>query len=251
MRCFVPLLVSLIVVATVRAQDDVLAVERRTDKRGHAICVQQLHKVRVSLVAEELTPKELCRYLSTATGNELSFHCSTADSEAAPALSCNLRGTTLWSLMSIAQIETGLRFVYRFGVVFLVQPDAIKPLTELKIYDLRAATAPLTSFPGPDLGLGLSRGERPLFPEPVVTDQTISGFTADGVEQLLRESIRPDSWDLDGVTLSNNNGLFLIRQTPQAHDEIELLLVKLGVKSPSRAFVRRHLRRVPSRRVRR
>lgn len=242
MRLPALLLVSLSMVPVVPAQDDVLAVERRADTRSHTVVVKRLHQMKVTLAVEDLTPKDLCRYLSVATGNELSFHCTKADSEAAPAVSMNLRGTSLWSLMSIAQIETGLRFVYRFGVVFLVPPDAIKPLTKLVIYDLRAATSRLTNFPGPDLGLGLSRDERPLFPEPEVSETTISGFTAEGVEALLRESVRPKSWDLDGVTLSNHNGLFLIRQTPQAHDEIEWLMVKAGLKSPSRRLLRQLLR---------
>lgn len=224
------------------AQDDVLAIERHTDLRGHRVAVQRLHEMRVTLAAEAVTAKVLCRYLTTATGNELGFHCSKADSEAAPVLNLNLRGTSLWSMMSIAQIETGLRFVYRSGLVFLVKPDEIKPLTNLVVYDLRAECAPLMNFPGPDLGLGLSRDERPLFPEPTESGTTISGFTPDGIEALLRETVRPETWDLDGIKLINQNGMFLIRQTPQGHDEIEFTLVKLGLMSPSRRLLRRLLR---------
>jgi len=235
-------LVSLFVAPMAAAQDDVLAIERQKDTRGHRAAVQFLHKQRVTLAVEDLQPKELCRYLTTATGMKLDFHCAAADSDAAKAIDLNLRGTSLWSLMSIAQIETGLRFVYRHGVVFFVKPTDIKPLTRLAIYDLRAECAPLTNFPGPELGLGLSRDERPLFPEPVESGTTISGFTADGVETLLRETVRPESWDLDGVKLINQNGLFLIRHTPQGHQDIEYTLVKLGLKAPSRRMVRRLLR---------
>lgn len=242
MRCSALLTVSLFVAPMALAQDDVLAIERRQDVRGHRVAVKRLHEMRVTLAVADLTPKDLCRYLTMATGNELGFNCSKADSEAAATMNLNLRGTSLWSMMSIAQIETGLRFVYRFGVVFLVKPDAIKPLTDLVVYDLRAECAPLMNFPGPDLGLGLSRDDRPLFREPVESGTTISGFTPDGIESLLRETVRPESWGLDGIKLINQNGMFLIRQTPQAHDEIEFTLVKLGLKSPSRHLLRRLLR---------
>lgn len=242
MRLPALLVVSLFVVATVAAQDDVLAIERQNDMRGHRAAVQLLHEQRVTFAAEGLQPKDLCRYLTAATGAKLDFQCATAVSDAAPALDLNLRGTSLWSLMSIVQIETGLRFVYRFGLVWLVAADAVKPLTHLVVYDLRAECTPLRNFPGPDLGLGLSRGDRPLFPEPTESGTTVSGFTADGIETLLLETVRPESWALDGVKLSNHNGLFLIRQTPQGHDEIELTLVKLGLMSPGRRLARRMLR---------
>lgn len=242
MRLLAFVAVSLFVAPMTVAQDDVLAIERQKDTRGHRAAVGFLHQQRVTLAVEDLKPKALCRYLTTATGMKLDFHCATRDSDAAPAINFNLRGTSLWSLMSIAQIETGLRFVYRFGVVFLVKPTDIKPLTRLAIYDLRAECAPLTNFPGPELGLGLARDERPLFPEPTESGTTISGFTADGIEAMLRETVRPDSWDLESVTLSNQNGLFLIRQTPQGHRDIAATMVKMGLMSPSRRMLRRLFR---------
>ncbi|MCK5942817.1 MAG: hypothetical protein KAI24_12650 [Planctomycetes bacterium] len=230
---------SLFAVLPASAQDDVLAVERRSDLRGHARLVRALHERRVSLTATEMSARELCRFLTASVGEATTFHCRSSHADAAPKLDLELRATPLWSLMSIAQMETRLRFVYRFGVVFLVPADDIRPWTHLEIYDLRGMVATLRQFPGPELGLGIDRSERPLFPEPIETEQTVSGFTADGIEQLLRESVRPESWERDGVKLINQGGLFLIRQSPQVHDEIELLLARVGLMAPSRRLLRR------------
>lgn len=239
MRIVALLLASWFVVAHAMGQDDVLAVERRSDLRGHAELVKALHKHRVSLAASDLGARELCRFLTASLGGITTFHCRGSHDDAAPNLDLELRSVSLWSLMSIAQIETGLRFVYRFGVVFLVPADDVRPWTHLEIYDLRGMVARLRHFPGPELGLGIDRSERPLFPDPVETEQTVSGFTADGIEELLRTSVRPESWERKGARLVNQNGLFLIRQTPQVHDEIEILLARAGLKAPSARLLRR------------
>jgi hypothetical protein len=220
--------------AAVPAQDDVLTVERQDDLRAHAAAVRLLKKTRIPLVAEELSAKQLCRVLTAATGDKLTFVCSNKVADAAPTLSVSLTSASLWSILSIAQVETGLHFVFRHGVVFVVPADEVKPLTYLRMYDLRGHFMPLKSFPGPELTLSLSGDERPLFPEEVVTDQTVSGFTAEGVEALLVENVQPDSWAREGVSMTNLDGLFLIRQTPRVHREIETMLVRVGLVAPVR-----------------
>jgi hypothetical protein len=212
----------------------VLSVERPDDLRAHAAAVRLLKKTRMPLVAEEMTAKQLCRRLTAATGDELMFVCSSKVADAAPKLTVSLTSASLWSILAIAQVETGLRFVFRYGVVFVVPADGVVPLASLRMYDLRGHFMPLRSFPGPELTLSLSGDERPLFPDEIVTDQTISGFTAAGIEALLVENVRPESWARQGVSITNLDGLFLIRQSPQVHREIEAMLVRIGLVAPPR-----------------
>ena len=246
MRTVAALLLSLIVLPCARSQDDVLAVERRSDLRAHAAAAQLLRATRMPLVVADLPVKELCKLLTAATGERVVFQCSTKVSDAAPKLTLDLRAASLWSILSIAQVETGLRFVYRFGAVFVVPADEVVPLVYLRLYDLRAQFMPLRSFPGPELGLRGPGDDRPLFPAEVETGETVSGFTAEAVEALVRAHVRPESWDTNGVSITANHGLLLIRQTPQAHREIDALLVELGLVAPPAA-----LRAVPSHRVER
>jgi len=241
MRTFVLLTFLAAIAAALPAQDDVLAVERKDDLAGRARAVELLKQTKMPLRVPEISMKQLCKLLSTASNDQLTFACSTRDSDDAPKMEFALRSASLWSIMAIAQQETGLRFVYRFGVVFVTKADRLKPLTYLRIYDLRAHLQPLRSFPGPDLRLRTADDDRPLFPEEVETGQTISGFTADGIEELVQSSVQPDSWSSDDVRLINQDGLFLIRQTPAAHAEIEKLLIQAGLWAPvtPRRVVRR------------
>ena len=224
---FLPLLA-----VTAVAQHDVLAVERRGDLRAHASAVKLLRKTRIALHAEDMTMKELCSLLSSATAHKLPFSCSKRESEAASHLELEVRSASIWSILSMTQMKTGMRFVVRSGIVFLTTADKIKPLTYLAIYDFRGACTKLRSFPGPDLRLRTASDDRPLFPEEVESESTVSGLTAEGIETLLQESVRPASWAIEGVSLTNQNGLFLIRQTPQVQREIRALFVRLGLVAP-------------------
>ena len=91
-----------------------------------------------------------------------------------------------------------------------------------------ALCAPLKNFPGPKLGLERG-GTEALFPPEEDSGTTVSGFTADFIERLIKEDVTPEAWGNDGISLTNQNGLFLVRQTPQGHREIARLLDQLGL----------------------
>jgi len=227
---------ALLSIVPLPAQDDVLAVERREDLRARDAAARLLQSTRLSVRFEGVQPKELCQQLARLSGDKLSFVCAVKGELAATSVDLQLRATTLWSTMAIVESTSALRFVWRSGVVFCVGKDDIKPLTYVEVYDLRAMVTPLHSFPGPRLGLRGPGDEGPLFPPEEESTTTISGFTAEGVEQLLKDFAAKDTWARDDVGIVDNKGLLLIRQTPQGHREVQRLLVQLGLWSPPRAI---------------
>lgn len=235
MRSLLPILPVLLGIsvggadAKARAQDEVLTVERREDVRAHATAVSLLKNLRATFAVADGTPREICRLLATAAGEKLSFSCSGKPAVADARLSLDLKHASVWAAMAAVQAQSELRFVFRHGVVFLVPKDEVKPLTYLAVYDLRPQTARLRNFPGPRLGLVGPGEEGVLFPPEEESDQTVSGFTAETIETLLREGVTPEQWDAGGVSLSNANGLFLIRHTLHGHREIRVLLDRLGL----------------------
>lgn len=227
------LLALLSPVAPVAAQStghDVLAVEARADLKGRNAAAALLRSIRVDFRGKELTPADVCRRLALATGDKLAFATAARGVAAAvPPFELELKNVTLWSVLAVVEQATGLQFVYRAGVVFLVAKDEVRPLTFLVLYDLRPQCAPLKSFPGPKLGLLGPEGSETTFPPEEDSGTTVSGFTAELIEQLLKENVTPDLWAGDTVSLVNQNGLFLVRHTPQGHAEIARLLDELGL----------------------
>ncbi|MGE3174565.1 MAG: hypothetical protein AB7O97_18180 [Planctomycetota bacterium] len=223
---------------------DVLAVERRQDLRGRDALARVLRAARSDWRFEDLAPRDVCRLFAARLGDKVNFmaprpRAAAGDGGAAtPTASLDLRAQSLWTAMAVVELQTGLQFVYRSGVVFLVPGDEVKPLHYVRVYDLRPQTTPLRNFPGPELRLPDGENSGVLWPEEEEPTTTVSGFTAEGIEGLLREHVRPESWD-NGASLTNNNGLFVVRQTPDGHRQVEALLIELGLWERPRVLVRR------------
>lgn len=224
------LAITIVAVTSLSAQDEALAVERREDVRDHRACLALLRSTHTDWRMRDITPKDFCRQLSAATGDKMTFSfAAKGEAAATPAFDLELRAATPLTAMAVVQQVTDLRFVWRSGVVFLVGKDEVRPLTYLQLYDLRGLCAPLKSFPGPKLGLLTGEGSDAVFPPEVDSGTTVSGFTAELIEKLIKENVTPEAWATDGVSLTNQNGLLLVRHTLQGHREIARLLDRLGL----------------------
>ena len=220
------------------AQDDVLAVERREDLRGRDAVVRLAKAARGDFLFEGATPRDLCRLFATRLGDKVNFCVGARPSELEGVTATfELRAGSMWSAMAIAEEVTGLRFVYRSGVVFLVPKDAIKPLTYVVIYDLRAQVARLRNFPGPDLRLPGTGEDAPLIPPDEESETTVSGFTAEGIEALLKENVTPELWGTDAASVTVSNGVFVVRHSVAGHAQVRELLVELALIAPPRRII--------------
>jgi hypothetical protein len=194
--------------------------------------------------------KELCRYLSTVAGDKVTFLFLDrgATMKVAP-IELELKAVNLLQVMSAVQMQTGLRFVYRDGVVFLTPKEQMTPAMSVRIYDLRGAVTPLHNFPGPRLGLRSPSEEAgPLYPPEEESGNTVCGFTAEQIEELIKKHVTPELWG-DKATLSNQKGMFIVRTTLAGHRAIAVLLDELGVMELPRTVSER-VRPVPPRRSR-
>src|SRR5712671_918170 len=224
----VALVVSMFSPAMLSAQDDVLAVEKREDLLGRDRLARVLLSQRTDLQAEAMTPKDMCKLLTTLAGGKATFlFAAKGEAAATPAFDLELKSASLLTAMAAVQLRTGLRFVYRDGMVFLVGKDELRPLTYVLIYDLRAAVVPLKNFPGPRLGL-----DHPKQSEGSGT------YTAESITTLIKENVTPELWAGDKVSLSDAHGLFVIRQTIDGHRRIRVLLDELGLMALPRVVVR-------------
>jgi len=224
-----PLPVLLFLACSLVAQDEVLVVEQARDVRARDQAARLLRSIRTELRFEGITPRELCRHFALATGDRINFLCAAKGELLTTPVDVQLGKVSLWGAMAAVQEASALRFVWRDGLVFVVGRDDVKPLAYLQIYDLRPMCAPLKNFPGPDLRLGGLGDERPLWPEEEDSGTTVSGFTAEGVEELIKQHVTPELWGTAAVSLTNNRGMLVVRHSVQGHREIQRLLRMLGL----------------------
>jgi hypothetical protein len=212
--------------------DSVLIVERTADRPGRERVVRALASRKIELRGEDLTAHEIARRFAIASGETVNFVViSKVEHEDLPTTSLDLPALPVLSAMGVVQRMTGLRFVYRSGLVQLKPADEVRELAVLRMYDVTAAVAPLRDRPGPKLSLATPGDEDP--PEPADTDKTLSGFTIERLLEMIQNNVAPDSWETPGVTLSTLGGVLLVRQSEQNHRKIALFLIKLGVLTPS------------------
>lgn len=222
---------SLIAAPQSSSPDDYLIVERRQDLAGRNRLARDLGQIRVKIRVEDLDPGGLCRFLASATGDKVNFIAANRGMDAgdlAP-ISLDIQSIALTNLMGVVQQVSDMRFVYRDGLVLLTHKDAVKPMLYVEMYDLRSATMPLRNSPGPRLVLRVP-GEDDLFrPPDEESTTTASGFTAEWLEDFLREHVTPDDWGENGVSLADANGVLVIRHTLQGHRKVRDTLRRLGV----------------------
>ena len=238
---FLALTASLSAAPQSPAPDEVLIVEKREDLSARNRLATSLSQIRVRILVENLDPRGLCRFLVSATEDKVNFIFVRRGLEAEDLepISLDIDSIALLNLMGVVQQVSDMRFVYRDGMVLLTHRDEVKPLLYMEMYDLRSATIPLRNSVGPKLGLRVP-GEVELFlPPEEDSTTTASGFTIDWLEDFLREHVTPDSWDVNGVSLTEANGVLMIRHSLQGQRKVREALMRLGVLPRPRLFIRR------------
>lgn len=227
--------------ASLTAQDrDLLVIERKADRTGRDLLLRKLAKVRVTLSFHEASAEDVAQYLTAAAGKGIAFIVSSKSvkSSELPKLTLTLKGISLTNAMAVISTQTGIRYVYRAGAVFMKPKDEVKEFSYLQLYDVRAATMKMPNFRAPKLGLNLGE-EGGNLEEPEESDTTTSGFDADKLIDLVRTMVLPESWDSEQASIAQMNGLLMVRQTESGHRKVRELLVKLGAVPPIRYLVRR------------
>ena len=151
--------------------------------------LRSLSRIRVDIHAENLDPAGLCRYLTSATGDEVNFIVwpNELDAEELAPISLVIDRIGLPNLLGVVQGVSDMRFVYRDGMVLLTHKDGVRPLVYVEMYDLRSATMPLRNSAGPKLGLRVP-GEDALFAPEEEAVTTPSGCTPTRAAGLTRVS---------------------------------------------------------------
>lgn len=117
---------------------------------------RRLRTVRLSVEWDRLSADEALASLRERTGLACVLSASAREALAreSPKISLHLRDLALGDLLYLLAAQLGdYRFAARHGILLLVRGEEHRPAAVLKIYDIRAITAPRRDFPGPRLSL--------------------------------------------------------------------------------------------------
>ncbi len=235
--------VSLLATPTSAQNDDLLVVEKRKDLAARTRMVNQLRKICVTVNFEDATAREVASYIQFASGKSVNVIVSskTMKPDDMPKTTLALKSISLANLMSVIEQQTGLRFTFNSGMIFLKPKDEVKALAYLRMYDVRAAVFAATEFIPPKLGLRPPDSEGD-FAATEGEPKPINGYDIDRLVELIRNNAVSETWDTEGVSLDALNGILLVRQTVKGHRAVREILVKMGAVPAKRRIVLRRPR---------
>ncbi|TVR44688.1 MAG: hypothetical protein EA402_06300 [Planctomycetota bacterium] len=129
----------------------------------------------------------------------------------------------------ISQI-TRLEYTLRSQAVF-ISSDVAESDTVLRIYNVNDLLSPVQDFEGPELawtGGGQAGGGFDLFGGGGGFGADPGGMDIMEIQDLIEQSVSPQSWDRPGVAIDiRQGGTLFINQTPDVHDLVAELLRSL------------------------
>ncbi len=191
----------------------------------------RLDDVRFAPPFDEDPLESVASYLQDLTG--VNFHVSArvrdelGEDETTINLSLRTERSVRKVLDLISETSESLRWTVKDGVVRFIVADELtggQIQANYKVHDL---INPIPDFPGRDINVSPSGGLFP--PDEDLPERETNVLASDLLEDLIRNTIDPESWDLD----ANNSiritdtGAMVVNQTPEVQAQIASLLEDL------------------------
>lgn len=139
----------------------------------------------------------------------------------------NLEDIPIGSALKIILNDLGLTTQYKFGVLFVVEQGAEVDVSGVvtRVHDVRDLTFNIQEFAGPRLRLvpAEDSGGGPVIVYPDESERTLD---IDRIEELVTESVAPDSWS-EPNALKFFGGQLVATHTPQVQAELRDFLDEL------------------------
>jgi len=193
--------------------------------------LSRLDDVRFAPPFDEDPLESVASYLQDLTG--VNFHVSArvrdelGEDETTINLTLRTERSVRKVLDLIAETSESLRWTVKDGVVRFIVADELtggQIQANYKVHDL---INPIPDFPGRDINVSPSGGLFP--PDEDLPERETNVLASDLLEDLIRNTIDPESWDLD----ANNSiritdtGAMVVNQTPEVQAQIASLLEDL------------------------
>jgi Flp pilus assembly secretin CpaC len=189
-------------------------------------------------IRKKLTRKVTFEFVDTPLDEAISFLRSLANvtmivdpkviAGGAPAI--NLRVTDMSLDLALEWILklADLEYALKDNAIFISKPQNLTESVELQIYDVSDLTQTIQDFPGPefqitvvgDTGGGAGAGAaNPFTPAPTVAP------TLTNIADMIRNRVRPESWDAAlGTSIEERGGKLVVMQRPEIHALVNQLL---------------------------
>ncbi len=176
---------------------------------------------------------EVFAYLQQVSGANIILDPRVA-SGTPPTVTMSVGKMRLKHALDFVMKLTSLKYAIRDEAIYVSTPEGIRGDAFEKIYDIRDLTHQLRSFPGPEIQLP-EPGQAGVQILPPIESREVQ--EASSFIDIVRQVVAPQSWD-DVRTITDLNGMMMVRQTSDVHGQIEELLRQLRNQSGTQVHVK-------------
>lgn len=185
-----------------------------------------LESRRVSkLVWQDETLSGAVSYLRTITG--VNFHITSrvaAEQADNVALTFTLDDVSVKTILDFITEQNEMKWTIEDGIVKIAMPDEVSGRTKLEFFDVKDLNVAISNFMGQEINLTPSNytpPEPPELPDPAPI------FPAENLPDLIKETIGSEQDWGDNRDVTLNNGILVVRNTPEIIRQIGALLDEL------------------------
>jgi type II secretory pathway component GspD/PulD (secretin) len=179
---------------------------------------------KISLSFSDTSLTDMVSYLREYTGLNIMIDMKgIADPDSIRITAFKVDDLVLEKALDIILRMLDLTYRIKDGVVMITTVAAVATETVLELYDVQDLTVTIMEFPGkeislipPEEGMGVSTTDVGAAPPVIVGDE---------LKELIKNTIAKETWDEEGGrSIEYNNGLLIVRHTPQVHEQIRRML---------------------------
>ena len=177
-----------------------------------------LDSTRVSVDFKESPLENAIAFLREQTG--LNFHLGSDHTDA--KVTMKLKDVSARTVLKYALKPHDLSAAWREGVIVIESRGRAGVKMVMRVYDVRNQAVPLEDHPGQEIELASNgMGVHFLTTSDATSNWIDPALTADYIQKFTGNG----SWDgASGASITNANGLLIVKQTPAVHKEIMKLL---------------------------
>lgn len=196
-----------------------LEEEEALAERDRAV-MDKLKSMRLSFEWEDTPLREVVNFLREATGLNFLFD-SGADPE--QTVTFSVRDITIDAMLKYILQPLDLTYYVEEGIVHISDSETFATKqVKLEVFDVQDITFRLVDMPGREITFGDTGVQ--MVDQPAEAQPQWGG---EDLVELIRQTVDPPSWDQEGRDILFQNGLLIVRATPDVMKKILKFLTML------------------------
>jgi tetratricopeptide (TPR) repeat protein len=172
----------------------------------------------------DVTLSSAIAYLRSVTGLNFILSQKIKEEKADQEIILKVDNVSVQQVLDLITEPNEMAWKVRNGVIMVLAKDEALDRPVLQFYDVKDLVAKIQDFPGQEINLVPSKYQPP---EAAEVPEPQSPFEIDSLIEVIKQTIDPPAWELEGVNIEPKNGVLVVRQIPEVHQKIGQFLSDL------------------------